>query len=476
MLRSLKLRFALWFSVAATVAVGLLLILARFGLEAQILRSFELINEVEFNELKDILSEQKAIQPAGDKSWKPMDPGLLGAEDIRAVLVHDMENDQKLFYCEIYKEDGTFLFRSDNLGDVAMATPLDKQSMLTLRHARAGEIRLSRFLWKGLRIQIASSMAQAESFFESFNLVSWFLAGGTLVMSLVLSRQLSRLALDPIARLQESARHISAQDLSQRLPVPEGPREVSQLAAYLNEMFDRLETSFEQVRRFSAEASHELRTPLALIRLQAERLLKNPRLGPDETAAVAEMLEETGRLNKLIEGLLLLTRSEVGAINLNLQRLDAAGFVSDFAEDAVLLAEDAGKTFLLEHNEETAVRADPQWLRHVFLNLLSNALKFAPRGSTVHLATHSVGSRWRVVLEDEGPGVPESWLNRIFDRFARVPRAAGEPEVAGTGLGLAICRSIIERHGGTIRAEAGTDGRGLRVIIELETAIGLHHP
>lgn len=469
MLRSLKIRFALWFSFVATFSVAVLLVIARFALEAQVVRSFELINEVEFKEICDILEDQNAIRPPNASAWTPKHPARLTAEEFRNVLGHDMETDQQLFYFEIFLPDETLIYRSDNLGGIALSDPVSQKSSKSVRHEKAGELLLTCFNWKGLHIHIASSMSLSGNFYRSYDEIACYLVAGTLALSLLLSRHLSRLALDPIARLEESARHISATDLGQRLPVPDGPREVSQLAAYLNEMFDRMESSFEQVRRFSAEASHELRTPLALIRLQAEKLLKNPGLGAEESDAVAEILDETGRLNRLIEGLLLLTRAEAGAISLNLQRMDGTSFLADFSEDATLLAEDAGKKFVLEVNEEAPVRADPQWLRHVLLNLLSNALKFTPPGSTVRLSGRVVGMRWRVSFDDEGPGVPEAWLSRMFERFARVPRKEGEPEVAGTGLGLAICRSIVERHGGVIRAELRGEGKGLRVYFEIGT-------
>jgi signal transduction histidine kinase len=242
--------------------------------------------------------------------------------------------------------------------------------------------------------------------------------------------------------------------------------EISNLARLLNEMFDRLELSFNQIRRFTAEASHELKTPLSLVRLHAEKLLVEGGLTPVQEESVQMQLEEIARLNKIIDELLFLSRAEAHAVRLDFRREDPAELLKLFEQDARALAEHRGMGFSVETAGRGLVDFDPKWLRQVLLNLLQNALNVSPPGGRVSLASVFTMDVWRVALEDQGPGVPAAQRERIFERFVRLETSVAR-ETKGSGLGLAISRSIIGLHRGIIRAEAGHAGAGLRVIFEL---------
>jgi two-component system heavy metal sensor histidine kinase CusS len=242
--------------------------------------------------------------------------------------------------------------------------------------------------------------------------------------------------------------------------------EISDLARLLNLMFDRLERSFQQIRRFTAEASHELKTPLSLVRLQAEKLLVHGKLDPDNEESVHVLLEETSRLSQIIEELLFLSRAEGSDIRLSLEPHEPAALLAGFSQDARVLAEHCGMHFECTHAGSGSVLVEPRWLRRVLLNLLSNALKVSPRGGRVTLNSELDGMRWRVSLDDQGPGVAPEFRERIFERFFRVTRPGADDD-AGSGLGLAICRSIISLHGGSIWAEPSPVLGGLRMVFTL---------
>jgi two-component system heavy metal sensor histidine kinase CusS len=228
-------------------------------------------------------------------------------------------------------------------------------------------------------------------------------------------------------------------------------------------MFDRLEAAFNQTRRFTAEASHELKTPLSLVRLQAEKLALDGGLKPAQEEAVHMQLEEIARLNQIIEELLFLSRAEARAVSLQTKSQDPRPFLVSFGVDAQVLAESRGARFEERIAGEGAVAFDAKWIRQVLLNLLANALNVSPPGGQVTLTSELDATAWRVAIEDEGPGVPADQRERIFERFVRL----GNGMESGSGLGLAISRSVISLHRGTIRAEAGSGGRGLRVIFDL---------
>jgi signal transduction histidine kinase len=240
---------------------------------------------------------------------------------------------------------------------------------------------------------------------------------------------------------------------------------MSGLARLLNEMFDRLESAFQQIRRFSAEASHELRTPLSLVRLQSEKLLTDGGLTAEQEEAVQVQLEEISHLNQIIEELLFLSRAEAQAVGTNFRSEDPGAFLKAFAADARMLAEHAGVRFEETIIGSDEVRFDRKWMRQVLLNLVTNALNFSPPGSLLTLESDFTVDSWRLAVEDEGPGVAGEQQKRIFERFVRIdPESSGK---SGTGLGLAICRSIIELHHGVIYAETGKRRGGLRVVCEI---------
>ena len=296
----------------------------------------------------------------------------------------------------------------------------------------------------------------------------WLLVLGiVMVLSLFVGHWGSRLALDPIRRIQQTADRISADNLSERIPVGKPKDEISDLAQLLNRMFDRLEVSFGKVWRFAADASHELRTPLSLIRLQSENLLMLGRLSEPQTEAVHQQLEAISRLDSVIEKLLFLAKAGGGSIKPNLRRQNTQPLVSAFAEDALVLCEERGVSFQVRKNTPVIAAFDSALLRQVLLNLTNNALQVTPRGGEIALLSASNGQVWRVAVEDTGPGVPEGELERIFEPFIQGRTKGARERTNGSGLGLTICNNIIELHQGTIYAENRKPGSGLRVTFEI---------
>ncbi len=177
-------------------------------------------------------------------------------------------------------------------------------------------------------------------------------------------------------------------------------------------------------------------------------------------------LEELARLNRIIEELLFLSRAEARAITLQLQPQDPARFLHAFAQDARVLTEHENRTFVLIREGEGLVAFEAQRIRQVLLNLLANALCASSRDSVITLRSGFGAGVWRVSIEDQGPGVPVSERERIFERFVRLGPPSDE-RTGGSGLGLAICRSIVELHHGRIWAEAGAGDQGLKVLFEI---------
>jgi two-component system heavy metal sensor histidine kinase CusS len=265
--------------------------------------------------------------------------------------------------------------------------------------------------------------------------------------------------------MQSTAQRITASNLNERIPVPSGGGEMASLALLLNEMIDRLEKSFHQVKRFTADTSHELMTPLSVIRLHAERLANDPELPSKFRHSVDEQLQETLHLAETLERLLTLAKAESSVLPLKIEACSTRAYMSDFTEDAQLLAESRGFRFTLAQNDEGTASFDQGWIRQVLFNLLANSLRHTPAGGQITCHSKCTGSNWQVEVSDEGPGVPRDRLGYIFERFAQIsPRP--EPG-GGSGLGLAICKSLIELHKGGISARLREDRCGLIVAFTL---------
>ncbi|HEX7631207.1 MAG TPA: HAMP domain-containing sensor histidine kinase, partial [Lacunisphaera sp.] len=232
--------------------------------------------------------------------------------------------------------------------------------------------------------------------------------------------------------------------------------------------FDRLELSFEQINRFSADVSHEIKTPLSLVRLNVERLLREQDITPGGKEALQDAIEEIHHLDKLIERLLFLSRAQAGEVELDWQLHNPREFIDAFLHDGQALAEPQRVVCEVRQNEDGQVRFDSGRMRQVLFNLLANALKASSPGGHINLNSTIHDGRWRVTIEDEGEGLPPEKCEVIFERFVRIKQSTRTP---GAGLGLAICRSIIDLHNGKISAGARPEGRGLRILLEIPAAI-----
>ena len=397
------------------------------------------------------------------------DSHALDAATLADRIREHTEIDAALYFFQVHDATRGVIFRSANLGAAILPDLAAGRAAWTATVPPHGRLRLSEYHSGPWHVQIASSLDPMDRLLRNYTRVAGALMAVIALASVLLGYAFSRYALGPVGAIAATARRISADNLGERIPAPRDAGELADLARLLNGMFDRLEASFAHARRFSADVSHELKTPLALVRLNAEKLRTRVAADPESAALVDDLVEDAGRMHALIERLLFLAKAESGTLTLSLQPQDPAAVVRDFAEDAEALAEDAGARFALEPGPAGGpVRCDPGLVRQLLLNLTTNALRVTPPGGTVRLRSAQGDGRWRLELEDEGPGLPPEQLERIFERFTRFAATAGSDQAnTGQGLGLAICRGIVDLHHGKIRAENRADRSGLRMIVEL---------
>src|SRR5215470_4542053 len=276
------------------------------------------------------------------------------------------------------------------------------------------------------------------------------MAGGYLLAGRVLA---------PVGAMAETARRITAESLSARLPVDNPRDEFGRLAGVFNATLSRLEAAFEQLRRFTADASHELRTPLTGIRSIGEVALQRSLTAPEYREVVASMLEEVDRLTRLVENLLLLTRAEAGRIPLTRTVVDISELVGSVSDGLRVLADEKDQTWTVDVAQSVTAVCDGGILRHGVTNLLYNAIKYTPSKGMIRIATVQAPAGGAVIeVEDTGPGIASAHRERIFERFYRID-AARSRDSGGVGLGLAIARWAVEANGGRIELDS-EEGRG----------------
>lgn len=280
-------------------------------------------------------------------------------------------------------------------------------------------------------------------------------------------------ALRPVERMSQTAARISVQNLDERLPVVRTGDALQGLSLSLNHMLGRLRESVHSSRRFLADASHELRTPLTVIKGELQETVRDPHCPAELRERIGSTLEEVARLERLVSGLLVLSRLDAGEAQREWLEVDLAELAASTMEQMRLVAEDRGVQLNAAALQPLTVRGDRGRLKQVIVNLLDNAIKFTPRGGSVRLRTEVREDGGYLEVSDTGIGIPPAAQPHVFDRFYRVDEARSREdgqEVGGTGLGLSIVRSICSAHGAQVDVES-TPGQGSRFRVRFPQAV-----
>ncbi len=249
--------------------------------------------------------------------------------------------------------------------------------------------------------------------------------------------------------------------LHRRLPADPGNDELGRLSQTVNAMLTRLEESFGALRRFTADASHELKTPLTVLRADVERAMHPSTNRGDRMVALEEALQETARMSDLVNSLLTLARADEGRFDIHRTSVELEPLLREIYETAVILGEHAGLTLSFASLDNGIVMGDRTRLRQLMLNVVTNAIKYTPRGGHVELsATRRGEDEIAITVRDTGIGIAANDLPHVFERFWRADRARSrQSERGGFGLGLAIAQWIVQAHEGTITVQSRL-GRG----------------
>lgn len=361
---------------------------------------------------------------------------------------------------EILAPDGTILYRNERLGDRTIGGPP------FAGEGERGYSGRSDTMSDGTRIVLISRKYDLEGQTiliragYSQDLI-WNQLKGTLLILILASPlvlagtayagyQMVGRTLEPVTKMASRAEQINSERLNERLPVETEEDELGHLARVFNAMLSRIQQSFEQLRRFTADASHELRTPLAAIRSIGEVRLQDGATLEEYRDTIGSMLEEVNRLTSIVESLLTLSRADAGQIQMQVSAFPLMALVRETAALLEVLIDDKHLTFTLTGDENVGVQADRLYVRQAVVNILHNAVKFTPVGGSICVRVECRDdSVVELSISDTGPGIPTEELGNLFERFYRVDEArAGENN--GAGLGLSVAKWAVQANDGEI--------------------------
>jgi heavy metal sensor kinase len=438
--RSVRVRLTLWYALALTLLVVLfsagiyLLVQARLyrELDREVSRKYATIERV----YRDEPGELSELDPHGS-----------------VALFQVLEDGKILHETEGWKESG---FAQ------ALATRGSSPSWSwSSSKGRAYRLRVGEGTTSAHRYEIALAEDEGGLRKTLRILAITFLVGAPFaaLLSVAGGYFLAGRILSPIGAMARKAEAITAESLSERLPVENAHDEFGRLATVFNDTLSRLHHSFEQLRRFTADASHELRTPLTAMRSVGEVALQDTMGAPAYRDVIGSMLEEVDRLTRLVESLLTLTRAESGRTQPVRKLFDLGPLAGSVADTLRVLSEEKNQTLRFEEKDRLRVEGDPDILRQAVVNVLDNAIKYTPEKGFIEVAVRRTGKGEAALeIRDSGPGIGPEHRERIFDRFYRVDPARSH-DTGGVGLGLSIAKWAVGVNGGRIELESET-GKG----------------
>jgi heavy metal sensor kinase len=458
--RSLKVRLTLWYAAATAVVLAVFAWVAYEVVEHRLGAELDRQLRIDF----DLVEAQLDADPSGKIRW--LVQGAHGDEGFARLSA----------WFEVWSEDKQLLLRHWPVREADIKNPLPAPQESSLRfytvelendlHVRLME-RPARIHERGVIVRVFRDETDMRRTLRQIVEVFVLAAPLGVLMASLVGYFVARRSLLPVAAMASQARKVTSESLGERLPVRNPDDELGQLATVFNETLQRLENSFAELKRFTADASHDLRTPLTALRTVGEVALRQG----DNPAALREtigsMLEEAQRLNDLIESLLTLARMESGKMSIKSEPVKLAELVNEVRENLNVLATEKRQTIELSGDDGVTVTADRLLLRQALMNIAHNAVRYAPPETRISIRTAGRDGDAYIEIADQGPGIALEHHAKLFERFYRVDKSRSRAE-GGHGLGLAIAKRAVERQSGRIEMES-EPGKGsiFRIVLPL---------
>lgn len=311
-------------------------------------------------------------------------------------------------------------------------------------------------------LEVFHSLSEKQAMQQRLGAIFLVLVPLTLLFAGWIGYFLAKKALAPVAEMRRQARKITASNLDERLVVKNEHDELGQLTIVMNELLERLAASFEQQKRFMADASHELRTPIAVVRGESEvSLSKTDRSIEEYRESLSVINDESERLTKIVEDLFTLARADAGQFSTHFEPVYLDDIIADSVRSISVLARAKNVRIDVSTNGEMPMNADETLLRRLVVNLLDNAVKYNRDGGSVRVTSEASNGHYKLQISDTGTGIPTDERDLIFQRFYRADKSRSrslETRTSGAGLGLAIASWIAEIHNGKIEIVSSSEG------------------
>jgi len=460
--KSVRLRLTLWYVLSFGIlligfSVGVYLILSRQLND----RLDELLANVDQNAVSVLSDEMRESGNAAQASKE-----TLNNLKLPDVYLAFFQGSQML--ATNYTKDRLPVFDTDLLSTAAGRSG-EEPSFVTLSGvSRQG----ARVALRSVKIGNSTFVVAAfQSLFETHEQLEFlrrtFYLGipAALILAGLGGYFLASKSLSPVVAMTGQAQRIGTENLHERLRVANPNDEIGRLTIVFNQLLDRLESSFENMRRFMADASHELRTPIAIIRGEADVALSKERMTEEYKDALLTVQDEAKRLTGIVDDLMALSRANAGQRVLNVNDLYLNDIVDECVHGMQVIASVKGIMLSNESQPDIAYKGDEELLRRMIMNLLDNAIKYNNPAGQVKISLQIEDRQVRITVADTGIGIPAEAATQVFDRFYRVDKSRSR-SAGGSGLGLAIAKWIAEAHHGTINL-ASVPGKGSTFTVSL---------
>ncbi|HEX6502835.1 MAG TPA: ATP-binding protein [Terriglobales bacterium] len=452
---SIRLRLTAWYIAILLASLSLFGFAAFVAMRRGIEKSVDENLEGQAGSIEEVMGRVLQQQP----------------ERLQDELREHQELREQADFLQVCDQDGHWIYRSRLMEHYGVPVPVEPSysayNVVSADLPLRAMVREMTASGRTYRIQVAAPM---DDFYDALDRFKWVILLLSPLVAVLASGGgywLSSRALRPVDRITRAAQEINSSNLAKRLDVAQTGDELQRLSETLNSMLGRLESSFNRITQFTADASHELRTPLALMRTTTEVSLRTSQTAAEYREAQQEVLSELEKTSSLVEKLMLLARADAGVESLQRVPVNVSECLRDACKDGKVLAEAKQLEFVDNIDApKLLIQGDTHALHRLFLVLIDNAVKYTPRGGSVTVTL--TGSNGSAVTEfrDTGIGISAEDLPHIFERFYRADKARSR-EFGGVGLGLSIARWVAEAHRGSIEVQSTPDGSVFRVRLPL---------
>jgi heavy metal sensor kinase len=366
----------------------------------------------------------------------------------------------RVFYPVFFRvmaSDGVSLCESENFSTILSKGIKQREYFtVTVDHRKKKRYRIyeTRFTFKDqwpLVAQLAISTMRSDKILET-SLQNIFSAIPVVfLLSIFCGMYIAQKPRKILQNITSVTRKITSQNLTERLPLPPGQDEIRDLTLTINFMLDNIESSFDEIKQFTADVSHELRNPLSAVKGEIEVAVSHKRDAADYRETLHNCLERIDDLIKMVNDLFLISRFDAKKYELNLSRINLAMVLGEMYDFFLPMAQERNIHFVIERCDTVFASVDRHKILQLLSNLMDNAVKFTPENQSITLSLIQHGHEAEFRVTDSGMGIPENDLENIFKRFYQVDSSRSGDE-RGAGLGLHICKRIAELHGGSIAA------------------------